>query len=258
MTSVGDSAFPVRPGEHACFRVVDAADRDRYDAAFVRAGLRRGHMVVYLCDASAVDDASVRLRALDDAVDEALTRGQIEVRDARAAYEPDGALDIDRMLEAIRDEHARALYHGYTGLSLTGEVGAALSSIGADRIAAYERRLERELARGTQVLLCRSDHGHADNPAQSEAAAMHPPATLRLAGELDYESSNDLTAHLDEHFHGPRRLDLADLSYVDVSGMRALRGRSGQPLTIAGASAPVRRLVDLLGWDTDPTVEVAA
>ena len=48
------------------------------------------------------------------------------------------------------------------------------------------------------------------------------------------------------------------LSYVDVSGMRALRGRSGQPLTLAGASAPVLRLVDLLGWDTDPTVEVAA
>ena len=132
------------------------------------------------------------------------------MRDARAAYEPDGALDIDRMLEAIRDEHARALYHGYTGLSLTGEVGAALSSVGADRIAAYERRLERELARGTQVLLCRSDRGDADNPVQSEAAATHAPATLRVAGELDYESSNDLTTLLDEHFHGPRRLDLAD------------------------------------------------
>ena len=258
MTSVGDSAFPVRPGEHACFRVVDAVDRDRYDAAFVRAGLRRGHMVVYLCDESAVDDASVRLRALDDAVDEALARGQIEVRDVRAAYQPDGGFDIDRLLEAIRDEQARAVYHGYTGLSLTGEVGAALSCIGADRIAAYERRLERELARGTQVLLCRHDHGRADNPTQSEAAARHPPEALRLAGELDYESSDDLRALLDERFDGPRRLDLADLSYVDVSGMRALRGPAGQPLSIAGASAPVRRLVDLLGWDTDPTVEVAA
>jgi anti-anti-sigma regulatory factor len=240
MTSTGGFAFPGRSGERACLRVVHASDRDRLDAAFVRAGLRRGHMVVYLCAESAVDDTSARLRGLDDAADEALARGQIEVRDARAGYHPDGAFDVARMLEAIRDDHARAVYHGYTGLTLTGDVGAALGSVGADRLAEYERRLERELAGSTQVLLCRYDH------------------TLRLGGELDYESADELTAVLDKQFDGPRRLDLADLSYVDVSAMRALRGRSGQPLTIAGASEPVRRLVDLLGWDTDPTVEVAA
>jgi ABC-type transporter Mla MlaB component len=254
MTSTADFAFPMRPGEPAHFRVADAADRDRLDAAFVRAGLRRGHMVVYLCAESAADDTSTRLRGLDDAVDDALARGQIQVRDAQAAHEPDGTFDIDRMLETIRDEHARAVYHGYTGLSLTGDVDAALSSVGADRVAEYERRLERELVGGTQVLLCRYDHGHAD----LAAAGVRAPETLGLAGELDYESADDLATVLDEHFSGPRRLDLADLSYVDVSAMRALRGRSGQPLTIAGASEAVRRLVDLLGWDTDPAVEVAA
>jgi ABC-type transporter Mla MlaB component len=254
MTSTGDFVFPMRPGEPARFRVADAADRDRLDAAFVRAGLRRGHMVVYLCAESAADDTSTRLRGLDDAVDDALARGQIEVRDARAASEPDGTFDIDGLLEAIRDEHARAVYHGYTGLSLTGDVDAALTSVGADRVAEYERRLERELVGGTQVLLCRYDHSHAG----LAAARVRAPETLRLAGELDYESADDLATVLDEHFSGPRRLDLADLSYVDVSAMRALRGPSGQPLTIAGASEPVRRLVDLLGWDTDPTVEVAA
>lgn len=254
MTSTPDFAFPTRPGEPARFRVADAADRDRLDAAFLRAGLRRGHMVVYLCAHSAADATSTRLGGLGDAVDEALARGQIEVRDAQAACDCDGTLDIDRMLETIRDEHARAVYHGYTGLSLTGDVDAALSSVGADRMAEYERRLERGVVGGTQLLLCRYDRGHAG----LAAAGVHPPETLRLAGELDYESADDLTTVLDEHFSGPRRLDLADLSYVDVSAMRALRGRSGQPLTIAGASGPVRRLVDLLGWDTDPTVEVAA
>ena len=174
MTRIGDSAFPVRPGEHGCFRVADAADRDRLDAAFVRAGLRRGHMVVYLCAESAQDETSTRLRGLDDAVDEALARGQIEVRDARAACQPDGAFDLDRMLEAIRDEHARAVYRGYTGLSLAGDVGAALSFVGADRIAEYERRLDRELADGTQVLLCRPEH--CASPASSTTS---PPANSR-------------------------------------------------------------------------------
>jgi hypothetical protein len=40
--------------------------------------------------------------------------------------------------------------------------------------------------------------------------------------------------------------------------MRALRGRKGQEMTIAAASESVRRLVGLLGWDTDPAVHVSA
>ena len=166
MTRIGASAFSVRPGEHGCFRVADAADRDRLDAAFVRAGLRRGHMVVYLCAESAQDETSTRLRrSFDDAVDEALARGQIEVRDARAACQPDGAFDLDRMLEAIRDEHARAVYRGYTGLSLAGDVGAALSFTDPDPIAEIERRLDRALAGGTRCSF--AGPRHCASPASS-------------------------------------------------------------------------------------------
>jgi hypothetical protein len=48
----------------------------------------------------------------------------------------------------------------------------------------------------------------------------------------------------------------ADLAYVDVAGMRALRGRKGQRLTIIPASDAVRRLLALLAWDTDPAIEL--
>jgi hypothetical protein len=41
-------------------------------------------------------------------------------------------------------------------------------------------------------------------------------------------------------------------------GMRALRGGKGQSLTIHAASDAVRRLAELLAWDTDPDVEVPA
>jgi hypothetical protein len=40
--------------------------------------------------------------------------------------------------------------------------------------------------------------------------------------------------------------------------MRALRGRTGQSLTIVAASPAVRRLLALLTWDTDPAIEVLA
>jgi ABC-type transporter Mla MlaB component len=280
MMPARDFAFAVRPGEHACCRVAHGEDRDRLDAAFVCDGLRRGHMVVCLCAGCDVDETLARLLAADRSIDAAVARGQVVVRDTAAGPLAGSVSDVERMLETVLGAHARALAEGYTGLSLTGDIGAGLSSADAEGVAEYERRLESALAGGTQVLLCRYDDAvdagtlshlvaahHVDvSPELATigrrgllaAARVHPPETLRLAGELDFDSADDLSVLLDEHFQAPRRLDLADLSFVDVSGMRALRGNADQPLAIAGASEPVRCLVELLGWDTDPAVEVAA
>jgi ABC-type transporter Mla MlaB component len=87
------------------------------------------------------------------------------------------------------------------------------------------------------------------------AARVRASDALRLAGELDFDCAPAVSDVLAAHFHGPLRLDLADLSFVDVAGMRALRGRTGQPVAIDGASEPVRRLAELLAWDTDPDVD---
>jgi ABC-type transporter Mla MlaB component len=82
------------------------------------------------------------------------------------------------------------------------------------------------------------------------AARLHDGRSLRLAGELDYDCATTVEDMLAAHFHGGLSLDLADLRYGDVAGMRALRGRTAQPLTIVGASEPVLQLLDLLAWDT--------
>jgi len=89
------------------------------------------------------------------------------------------------------------------------------------------------------------------------ASLVLPGPTLRLAGELDFACADALAGVLDAHYHGTLRLDLADLGYVDVAGLRALRGKRGQRLTITSASQPMRRLLVLLGWDTDPGIEIA-
>lgn len=277
MTST-DPAFPVRPGEHACCRSDDPRDRERVLTAFVRAGLARGHKVVYLCDGCEHGDVLARLGAVH-AVDSALARGQFEVRDAAGAYAPAGAFDADVMVQALLDEHVRALEERYSGLSVCGDVGAGLSGLTRERLVEYERRLDAELAGSTRVLLCQYDHPAFDERTVTEATAAHhvvmspalaaigragvlaaarvtPPETLRLAGELDFEAADDVAGVLETEFQGPRRVDAADLDYVDVAGMRALRGQEGEPLMISAASESVRRLVGLLGWDTDPSVQV--
>jgi ABC-type transporter Mla MlaB component len=87
-----------------------------------------------------------------------------------------------------------------------------------------------------------------------EAAHLRSRA-LRLAGELDLGAAPILTDVLCARCRGSLALDLADLRFVDVAGMRALRGRPGErSIAIVAASTAVRRLSDLMGWDTDPGV----
>jgi anti-anti-sigma factor len=83
-----------------------------------------------------------------------------------------------------------------------------------------------------------------------------PEHVVRLAGELDAEAAAAVAAVIDERGDGPICLDLSDLEFVDVAGLRALRGTKHHPITIAAPSDAVLRLVDLLGWDADPGVEL--
>ena len=280
-TTAGAIAIAIRPGEHACFRFERQEERERIADAFMCVGLRLGHRVVYLCESRDVDATLLRLTAAEPDVASALRTGALEVRDANTMYLDGRSFDVEQMIAALRAEHRRALADGFAGLSVTGDVVSALGAAEAEALVEYERRLDEEFGDATQVLLCQYDQHRFETGTLVEmteahhvevspplatldptgalaAARVHPPETLRLAGELDFENVAGLLDYLDANVHGPLRVDLADVAFADVAGMRALRGSRHQQLTIADASEPVRRLVGLLGWDTDPGVLVAA
>jgi anti-anti-sigma regulatory factor len=76
-----------------------------------------------------------------------------------------------------------------------------------------------------------------------------------MAVKLDLEAAPTLTEVLCGRCRGSLTLDLADLDFADVAGMRVLRGRPEQrSIGVVAASEAVRRLSDLMGWDTDPGV----
>jgi ABC-type transporter Mla MlaB component len=278
-----DFAVAIRPGEHACCRFAHADDRRRLAVSFVRAGLDRGHKVIYLSD---VGDEETRfvadLAAVDDRVDGALERGQLEVRPAPGAYIPDGTFDPARVRDTLREEHARALADGYPTLTMAGDMSWAVGQVhGLDQLGTYEHEVTTTMEGDlTRSFLCIYDHGRFGAGALAEVAESHrvdvspelapvarvgylaasrvlPGPVLRLCGELDFGCAEAVAGVLDAHYHGTLRLDLADLAYVDVAGLRTLRGKSGQPLAITAASRPVRSLLALLGWDTDPGIEIA-
>ena len=96
--------------------------------------------------------------------------------------------------------------------------------------------------------------------AESEAGSFRPPrfdvaveeadgaVVLRLSGELDLVSEPILQAALTRAKGRRLRIEMADLAFMDSTGLRALLGaaRDFPELTLAGPlQAPVRRLLDL-------------
>jgi anti-anti-sigma regulatory factor len=268
----------VRQGERGCCRAVVNADRQRFVRSFVRDGLRRGDRVIYLCGDHRVGPSMLASARQDDELRAAIGAGTLAVLDAgrwRA-----GASRGVELVARVQDEHQRALDDGLIGLSVTGDICAAVPLAGEnDMTVEYKRALD-EMHRTNLGVLSLFDHRRFPAATLSMLAAAHDvdvsPAlvaigrvgslaagwvrtarALRLAGELDVAGASDLSAVLAAHFHGPLRLDLSDLSFVDVVGMRALRGRIGQRLTIVAASDQVRRLIALLDWDSDPDIELA-
>jgi len=245
--------------------------------AFVRDRLQAGDKVVYFRDR---DDEAALISSLERVDPDSIASGRFEVRRARDAYLPDGRFDTDRMLALLRDVLDRASADGYSGLSLTGEIPDAVWELpGGEQLGVYEARLASEVDTPQCSVLCQYGHARSGRGLPSDVIEAHevdaPPElaaigrdgelaaardrgrdALRLAGELDFGCAQTVSDVLDAHFRGSLRLDLADLSYVDVAGMRALRGRMRQRLTITPASDAVRRLLALLGWDTDPNIEL--
>jgi ABC-type transporter Mla MlaB component len=253
----------VRRDEHACCRLTHADDAERLSARFIHDGLQLGHRVICLSDDGPQPGS-----------------GDVEAHSATEFYLRDGRFEVDRTLASLADVLARALRDGYRGVSVSADMSWVLS--GGSRwedVIEYEQRLAAVGADGTLRMLCRYEPMRLTAGALRQVRAAHDVevspelapivraadlagtrvvrnGALRLAGELDCDCAGTLADVLSADLDRELRLDLADLRFVDVAGMRALRPKLGQLLVIAGASEPVRRLLSLMGWDTDPAIQV--
>lgn len=91
------------------------------------------------------------------------------------------------------------------------------------------------------------------------------PERYRLKGELDMASADRLRDALQPIVDagGNVTLDVADLTFIDSSGLRALillseRMNGSGPLVLSEVPVGVRRLLDIVGLETLPGIEVEA
>jgi anti-sigma B factor antagonist len=105
-----------------------------------------------------------------------------------------------------------------------------------------------------------------DGSGRLHALFTSPPPTLHLAGDIDESTFPDLTNILARTAAaGASRihLDLADVEYCDVAGLRAIislassRGEDRAPvdeIVFTHLPGPLQRVLRILGWDAAPGV----
>lgn len=108
-------------------------------------------------------------------------------------------------------------------------------------------------------------------PEQAGSGRLHavftsPPPTLHLAGDIDEWTFRDLTRILARAAAAgaPRiHVDLADVQYCDVAGLRAIislvSGQGEAPAAVdeivfTHLPGPLQRVLSILGWDAAPGV----
>ena len=101
-----------------------------------------------------------------------------------------------------------------------------------------------------------------DSPTRLELTDLDGRLGLRVAGELDSHTAPDLEARLGQlPSEGDITLDLADLTFIDSSGLRVLVAQhqrledAGHALILAAPSAPVARLIEITGLTEHLRVE---
>ncbi|WP_426508526.1 MEDS domain-containing protein [Dactylosporangium sp. McL0621] len=250
----------IRPGDHLCLPFASDAEQREVVSAFIADGLRRGERVLYFSDRtnSGALDAWLGPRGVDGAL--AIARGQLEVR---AADGSDAGFDPAEVLSGIRLAVREARAAGFQGLRLTGEMSwtrrgvpgttklheyeAGVSSTVVDSadLAAVCQYDERLFERADLAGLVSVHHGvvcidplHDDR--RLRIVPTYSPRGLRVAGVVDDSTAAPLADALAQAADWPTGepllvLDLAELTFIDVAGIRAL-------VRFAESVAPERRV----------------
>jgi anti-anti-sigma factor len=235
--------------------------------SWVREGLALGEKILY---SSVPGDLLVSVLTRWGAdVAPAHRDGQIAVFPSEEVF-PGG-----RQAELVQ----RALDEGYPGVRLFARADAGLTETDLEEYRALDRLTDELCARLPVTALCQLDAGSASAATQATVIRDHSgvveDAQMRLSrrgprlllrGKVDVSSVDLLRQALGSACQvqtGPTTvLDLSELTFVDVSGCRALvigteeHRRADGRMTIADTSGHVHKVLSLLGVDRLPGIEI--
>ncbi|MEU4422400.1 MEDS domain-containing protein [Actinoplanes sp. NPDC024001] len=264
-------------GDHACVVFENDDCRNRALAAYIRAGLRRQHRILYYGDGSRQIEDALAGQGTDP--QPALAAGQLQMATAETTYLAAGHFDPEATIDGWRTASADAMAAGYHGLRAVGDMSWGATAIpGADRLPWYEANVNRVFADGFAMGICLYDRrlfSDADlrrvcwSHLATVESGIDPrvvpllrairttrPAGIRLLGEADLSNRQALRAIL-EHLVDdtpstgePLVVDISELQYIDGATVRMLldtAARAADRLRVVGCSPHMQRLLTFNG-----------
>ncbi|GAA2695448.1 MEDS domain-containing protein [Actinoplanes palleronii] len=259
------------PGDHACLIFDDEPLRARSVAAYVRAGLREHHRILYHGQRADRLPALLAEQGMD--VTNALASGQLSLVEPGPAY---------LSLAAWKGEATASRAAGYRGMRGIGDMSWASRRTLVDELFWYESRVNRIFADGYAMGVCLYDRRLFSEPELRRLTRSHPatisrntdpervpllrgvrtqrPLGLRLEGEADLSNRHALRAMMEHLIEDtvmgrmPLVLDLTRLRFADSAAARILLAPAAagtHRLRIVGLSRPVRRLLTF-HWSGPP------
>ncbi|SFQ04109.1 MEDS: MEthanogen/methylotroph, DcmR Sensory domain [Amycolatopsis arida] len=250
-----------------CWAYDDPDDYRRRMLDFLADGISQGQRVSLIADAPA-DELIGALRGLDD-VDEALTRGALQVQSLRDRYRTHALLDPADQLRAYAEATRAALAAGYTGLRVAAEATSLVRRPEQlDSFARYEHLVDRFMTGQPFSALCAYNRVELGGDTVAQIACLHPgtsagatpfrlyaadDGTITLSGELDLTARDLLALALDRvelrPVDGELVVDARELTFADHRSLlllaHAARRRRATAVLRTDLTGPAR-LIDVL------------
>ncbi|MFJ3670835.1 MEDS domain-containing protein [Streptomyces sp. NPDC090106] len=279
-TAVGQ----MRHGDHLLLGYETDEERETVLAAFLLDGLACGHRGLLLPPADLPAKLALSfLEAHGCAVGDELAAGRLRVDGHLSS--PQGLRDLD---EVIRREALRAVADGYLGLRVATEILRAQAGKGLRTLRDSELLLDPVFAALPVLGICQYDRRVFDESELDPLTVLHhgrvgadavwrddllsitrtfAPPGLALAGEVDDTNVTAVARALHAERARPHsrtptgpltRLDLRNLSFIDVGALRLLvfsalgLSTAGGTLVLHGVAPHVRRVLRVNGWDRVP------
>lgn len=218
-----------RAGSHVLLLHHTETQRRSGVLAWVRRGLRVGAKLIYTEPADAEDRSLGTLVEAQPEAQEALERGQVEILQADVrTYDPDW------QLRKVQD----ALDGGYPAVHWSAEASTAWSVMSRVEHLELERNADalcrsiplsfmcQYSAQESERMLPTLCATHTSGVVDPLLRVLHDGDDVVLAGEVDPSNRDTVASFLDVTTSGrpadPLVVDLSDLDFLDVSGVRAL------------------------------------
>jgi hypothetical protein len=270
----------IRLGDHLCLPFANDDEQREVLTSYIADGLDKGQRVLYLADRTepAAIDRWLSKRGVDGAL--AVARGQLDVRSAAGE-------DPVSVAGGIKLERQQARDAGYTGLRITGEMSWALRHPPtAGLLDLYESGIATTVTGSDDlVAICQYDerlfdsaavHGylafHADvvrvdplhNDRRLRVVPTFTPRGLKVHGIVDQSSGDGFAFALEHAARWPEpvlHIDLADLEFIDVAGVRAIVRMAeslapGRRVQLDHLAPYLRKVLGVVGWDRTPGLTI--